>query len=138
MPNTPPNFLAGGTIRPSRFVKISDDYTVQEAGANDRIIGICGVDSNQAPLDDLVTTNNHATTGQQVKLFGEGDVCLLRLGGTVSQNDRLKSDGTGSGVIIATTGTTIQHWGAVALQDGVSGEDIEVLVQIGSERPALT
>ena len=42
MPNPPPNFLAGGVIRPSRFVKISDDYTVLEATANDRVIGICG------------------------------------------------------------------------------------------------
>lgn len=137
MPNTPPNLQAGGTIRPCRFVKVTDDHVGSEADANERVIGISGVDTNQPPLSDLVSSSNHATVGQQLKLFGEGDVCLLEIGDTVTASQLLKSDADGKGVPIATTGTTIQNIGARALQGGAAGAFIQVQVTIFSERPAL-
>lgn len=136
MPSTPPNVIAGGTIRPSRFVSISAAYTVIEGTANAEVIGISGVNSNKAPIPE-VTTNYHAESGEQVVLHGEGEVSALVLGGTVAAGDKLKSDGNGAGVVCASSGTTRQFYGARALQAGSSGETIEVMVEIGSFYPAL-
>lgn len=140
MPRPQPQFVAGGDIYPHRFLKISTaaDFTALQATANDQIIGISGPGSNYPPLNDLVTTNKHATSGQPVDINGDGDACLLELGGTVTRGDRLKADSNGKGVAIATSGTTIQQFGAVALQSGSSGEFIYVQVtSLRSERPAL-
>ena len=133
-----PSLMAQGDVRPSRFVKIDpdNDRGALESDANERVIGISMEGSREAPIPS-VTTALAAQDGEQMHFYGQGEICLLELGGTVSSNDRLKSDADGKGVVIATTGTTIQHFGAVALRDGVSGDKIEVQVLIGSERPAL-
>jgi hypothetical protein len=146
MANTPPRLVlraaSPAVIRPHRFVKIdvNFDHAGLEADANERVIGIAAIETNQPPLSDIVTTSIHAAgPGQAIHLYGDGDEsALLELGGTVVRGDRLKSDADGKGVQVATTGTTIQHWGAIALASGVSGELIPVQVQIGSERPALS
>lgn len=141
MSQTGPQLVANGNIRPFRFVKIDttagNSHFGLEADANDKLIGVCGGETNQPPLSDLVSTNYHAQAGQHIKLHPDGEETLLQLGGTVVQGDRLKSDNDGQGVVIATTGTTIQHYGAIALEAGDSGERIRVQVLIGSERPAL-
>ena len=140
MPNTPARLVAGGTIYPCRFVKPStaaDDRGLQ-ATANDRLIGISYDHGKHAPLSDLVTDNPHAEAGDSLGLYGDGDNnVLLELGGTVTRGDRIKADANGKGVTVATTGTTIQQSGAVALESGVAGEKIRVHVQVSSERPAL-
>jgi len=140
MPNTPPRLVAGGDVYPCRFVKMStaaDDRGLQ-ATANDAPIGISYDGGKHAPLSDLVTDNPHAEAGDPIGLYGEGDQCLLELGGTVVRGGRLKSDANGKGVAVATTGTTIQQYGAIALESGVSGEKARVFILLGSERPALT
>lgn len=135
----PPHLIAGGDIRPFRFVKMdgTDAHEGKEADANERVVGICGGGTNYPPLSDIVVTPLHASEGQHVRLYGNGEQTLLELGDTVTPFQRLKSDADGKGVPIATTGTTIQHFGAIALEGGSAGERIEVQVQIGSERPAL-
>lgn len=141
MPNTPPVLVAGGNIRPSRFVKSSStaDHRGLEADANEMVIGISGEGGKYPPLNDLVTTNNHAEAGDPIRLYGDGDICLLELGsGGATRGLRLISDGDGKGVAMATSGTTIQHFGAVALESGLEGDKIRVQVRIGSERPAIT
>lgn len=141
MPNTSPTLVAGGTIRPSRFVKLSAaaDHQGLEADANERVIGISGEGGKFPPLDDLVTTNVHAAAGDPIRLYGDGDICLLELGsGGATRGGRLISDNDGKGVAMATSGTTIQHFGATALESGSNGDKIRVQVLIGSERPALT
>ena len=141
MPNTPPQLVAGGTIRPHRFVKLdgSNDFTGLEADANDIVIGISQVGGNRPPLDDLVSTNNAAIAGETFRLFGEGDICLIEAGDTFAHGARLKSDNDGRGVAITTTGTTIQHFGARALEAATAvGQLVRAQVMIGSERPALT
>lgn len=141
MPNTPANLMAGGTIRTSRFVKfnVSDDFQVLEADANARIFGISQDGTNYPPLDDLSVSANAAIDGQFIQLFGEGDTCLLELGDTAVRGDRLKSKADGTGEPIASSGTTIQQYGAVALQSGVVGELIRVQAFCErSIRPALT
>ncbi len=140
MPNTNTSYRAGGTIRPLRFCKLTDEFTVEEANANEIIRGVCGGSTNQPPLSDLVTTANHATVGQPVQLYEEGEETYLELGDTVdvSAEARLKSDADGKGVPVATAGTTNQNYGAVALQDGIAGDIIRVRVYPnGVYRPAL-
>jgi hypothetical protein len=140
MPNTPPRLVAGGNIYPCRFVKMStvaDDRGLQ-ATANDAPIGISYPEGRYAPLEDVVTTNYHAITDDPIGLYGDGEQCLLEIGDDVTRGGRLKSDADGKGVPVLTTGTTIQQYGAIALESGSSGEKIRVFVLLGSERPALT
>ncbi|MCP4535782.1 MAG: hypothetical protein GY832_01385 [Chloroflexi bacterium] len=132
MPNTPPQLMAGGNIYPSRFVKIdaSNDFKGLQAGDNVKTIGISDVGTNYAPLSDQSVSAYAAKAGQNLRLFGDGDICLLKIGGTVTAGDELKSDADGQGVSIAGSGTTNQRVGAVAIQSGVSGNFI--LVQVRS------
>lgn len=139
MANTPPNLLADGTIRTSRFVKIgTEDFEGLEADANEKIIGISQDGSRTAPLSDVISVNEAAQDGESFRLFGDGEQCLLEAGGSFSAGGLLKSDADGKAVAIATSGTTLQRYGAVALQDsGGDGEKVQVQVDIGSERPAI-
>lgn len=139
MPNTPPHLVAGGDIYPSRFVKLdaTAENTGLQATANDLPIGISMEGTNKPQVEDLSTATLAAAAGQSLRLYGLGDVCLLEAGGTVTPGDRLKADADGKAVPIATTGTTIQNYGAVALQGGAAGDLIRAFVLIGSERPAL-
>lgn len=137
MPATPPNYVAVGQIRPSRFVTLVDDFAVEEADANEIICGIAMEGTRTAPISDVVTTNIAAESGDSLQVYGDGEECLLECGDTVVAGNRLKSDADGKGVPMATTGTTIQHYGAQALQDGAASELIRVFIRIGSERPAL-
>lgn len=141
MANTPPNLIAGGSIHPSRFVTIDTGHndTCAVATANAKIIGITMEGTNYPPLSDLSLDGHAADEGDYVKLYGLGDVCLLEAGDVITAGDRLKSDSTGRGVPIATTGTTIQHIGAIALEAAAAaGAMIRVLIVMYSERPALT
>ncbi len=138
MPNTPPTLMAAGDILPSRFVKLTADHKAQQAGDNERVIGIAQEGGNRPPLADLVTTIKAAENGQTFRLYGEGEVCLVEAGAAIQPGDRLKSDANGRAVPIATTGTTIQNIGAVALEGATAaGELVRCQVQIYSERPAL-
>lgn len=140
MPRPQPQLVAGGDIYPGRFLTLSAaaDFTAVQATANSRIIGVSGLGSNYPPLTDLVSTNKHATAGQPVDIKGDGEVAQVYAGDAVTAGDRLKADTNGKAVPIATTGTTLQNYGAVALQSGAADELI--WVQIFAERslyPAL-
>lgn len=136
MPNTPPQLLADSTILTCRFVTMSGtDERVDEANANEMCLGISQEGSRTAPLSDLVATNQAAQQGETLRLFGPGDVCLLTLGDTVTRGLRLKADNAGRGVPVTLIGTTIQEYGAIALQSGVVNEKIKVLVDFGRFRP---
>lgn len=138
MPTNGPKLMANGNISPAVFVKLdtnagNDDYALQ-ATANDDIIGISGVGTDQPPLSDLISTQYHAQAGEPVRLHPDGDVCLLTIGAAVVQGNRLKSDNSGRGVPIATSGATLQKIGAVALESStVVGSQIRVQVMIYSE-----
>ncbi len=135
------NFVAGGTIRPSRFVKIdtSADYRVKEADANEALIGISQVGTNRAPLSDVVTTNNAAVEGEQLKVFGFSDFALLEAGAAIANGEFLKSDADGKGVPALTTGTVSQNVGAIAMETAsASGELIRVQVVINTPRPVIS
>ncbi len=126
-----PNYIASGTIRPSRFVHATDnDFEVAESGANEAIAGISMEGTRTAPIPD-VATNEAAQDGESLHVYGQGESCLLELGGTVNPGDLLKSTATGTGEVI-TSGAALQEIGAKALEGGVSGELILVQVQIRS------
>jgi len=135
-----PNYVAGGTIRPSRFVKIdtSADDRVVEATANDALAGVAQVGTNRVPLSDLVSTSNAAIAGEQLKVYGEGDFCHLEAGAAIANGELLKSDSVGRGVPALTTGTTSQNVGARALETAsAAGELVRVQVVLDSPRPTV-
>ncbi len=124
MPFQNPNstFLASGSILPCTFVKqtASEGYQATQAGAGELPIGI----SQQA-----VNTFNGtyaATVGQPVGVYREGQECWLMYGGSVNAGDRLKSDASGKGVTAIGTDAS----GAVAIEDGSSGNLYRVFVQV--------
>lgn len=119
MANTPPQLRASGTIRPSRFVKMSGNFTGAEADANEDAVGISYQDGKYPPLNDLVTTNNHAENGDPIRMYTDGDVCLLQYATTVTAGQRLKSDADGQGTPTTGSGDLLR---AVALEGGAAGE----------------
>jgi hypothetical protein len=134
-----PHLMANGDIRPARFVELQRAAPIAkaiEANANERIIGISMNATNKAPIPDISSTLA-ASAGQSLRLYIEGEECLLELGGTVNAASFIKSDADGKGVAALTTGTVLQEIGAVALEDGVSGEFIRVKIQIHRHRPAI-
>jgi hypothetical protein len=139
MPN-PLSQVAGGDIRPARFVKLSTaaDFTILEADANDRPYGI-SIDAYQhAPIPSN-TGGLAASAGESLRVYGLGDECTLTLGsGGATRGDMLKSDNDGKGVVAATTGTTVQWVGAEALESGLENEKIKVRVVLLAHRPALS
>lgn len=132
------SFKASANITPSRFVTLSGAKTVAQAGDNGEIIGVAQEGSNKAPLQDMVSTVYAAETGQSLEVYSTGEVCLVEAGGTINAGNLLKSDSQGRAVAIATSGTTIQNYGAIALEGGATGEKILCLVvPLGKVRPAL-
>lgn len=136
---------ANGTIRVARFVKVdpADNNSVLEADANEGIIGISQIGGREAPLP-VVTTDppQAAQSGDNVLIHtlntAREDV-VLRIGsGGCTAGGRLKSDADGNGVAVATTGTTIQNVGAIALETASEGDYCKVQICRYEFRPALT
>lgn len=133
MPTNIPQYLANGNILPCRFVVIDTtagaDNNVVQAGANGLTVGVTGQGTNQAPLSDLISTQYHAQQGDPAFVHPEGDVCLLEIGAAVTQGQMLKSDSSGRGVPGATTGATLQQFGARALESS-SNVGAKIRVQV--------
>jgi len=134
-----PSFYVNGNVGVSCFVKpyTSADNTVAIASTNDIIAGISS-EAGRAPNLPGVTVYA-GITGDQMKVYGDGQVCLLTLGtGGATAGDKLKSDSSGYGVVAATTGTTVQQIGAEALQTGSAGDRIKVRVLRHGFLPAVS
>ncbi len=133
--------VAGGNILPFRFVKpdTTADHQGLQASANAEIIGVAGEETKFAPLSDLVTTNNHAESGDTVNLHGPGGEALVEAGAAFAAGTRLKADSVGRAVAIATSGTTVQEYGGRSQEAAAAaGEKIRINVEPGSIRPALS
>lgn len=118
-------YIANGTVRPSRFVKLDQTaaFHVLEADAAEQVIGISDEGSRGAPG---VGSANAALAGDPLKVYQETDVCLLEIGsGGCDEDDYLKSDADGKGVA-ASAGDSV---GARALQPAIEGDLIRVKVQ---------
>lgn len=129
-----PNYKAGGTIEPCRFVMLDDTagnyHTVLQCdAATSKPVGISQEGSHDAPgLSGAATAA--AEDGDTLQVHGIGDECLLEIAATVVPGDLLVSDADGKGVVptISGSGTTVNYTGARALQHGASGEKIRVVV----------
>lgn len=107
------NTIAEAAIEANIFVKIgATDSKVIPATAGDKILGI-------AEIAAAIATAIGITHQGQPK---------LKLGGSVTRGERLKSDGSGYGVPVA---SNFDEYGAVALNSGVSGDVISVLLEKG-------
>ncbi len=136
----PPQLQANGNIYPCRFVKVdtSDNAKCIQATANSKIIGVSQVGTNYPPLSDVSVSGYAAIAGQLVEFHGPGQVCLVEAGDVIAAGDYLKSDDNAKAIPIATTGTTLQRYGAQALEAATAaGQMIRVFVLLGSERPAI-
>lgn len=121
-----PNLVAGGTIVQSRFCKVNSvNKQVVQAGAGDMALFISMEGSQDAPVG--AGGADAAVAGELVKLYGIGDVCLLKIGvGGVTAGGFLKSDASGQGV--ASSLVLLENTCAVALETAVAGD--LALVQI--------
>jgi hypothetical protein len=117
---------ANGNISPMRFVSLvggSNDLAVQSSVTSVPIWGVSARGVRTAPLNPL-DAGYLAVATEAFPVYGPGDDgCRLELGGTVSAGDRLTADSSGRGVATTTTGQWI---GAVALINGVIGDEIPV------------
>lgn len=140
MPFENPGLVAGGDIRPNRFVKLSTsaDNTVLEADANELTFGVSSEATQDAPIDGASANAAEATDPLEVKTVGQ--VAKLEIGsGGVTRGAFVKSDADGKGVLAATTGATAQNIGAQALESASEGELANVLiVMLPKYYPALT
>ncbi len=124
-----PKLVCGGTIRPSRFFKASGsaDHTILESDANEATLGIATDATRDAPQSG--SSANAGEDGDQMSVNMPGVVCKLYIGsGGITRGAFLKSDADGKGVAAATTGTTLQWVGALALESASEGELASVLV----------
>jgi len=137
--NQAPLLEAGGDIGVSVFVKLSTSagHTALAAGANEQVIGISQVGPKEPPGLEGASALA-AEAGDPIQIFGLGDICLLKAGsGGWTAGDNLKAGTAGVGVVAASTGTTVQNIGAVALTDAAEDEYGLVQIIIMKTRPAL-
>lgn len=120
------NLIAGGTINSSRFVAVhTSNKQVVQAGANAMPIGISMEGTQDSPA--FGGGADAAVAGELVKMYGIGDVALLKIGtGGITSGSFLKSDATGQGV--AASLTALDNIGAIALETAIAGD--LALVQI--------
>lgn len=136
----PSGFRAYADINRSRFAKVgTGNKTVIVATANAITLGITGKTLEDAQGLPSADANIHARATKPVDLAMLGDEALLILGTAgAAYGDYLISDGTGQGVVAASTGTVVQNIGAKAMAVGVAGDYIPVQVLQLAIRPALT
>lgn len=129
MPTQNPNYVAGGTIYPKRFVTLQTDadLTVEQSGADEQAVGVSGIGAKYAPIPE-VTTNPHAEDGDQPVVHGAGEEAYLTSGEAVAAGVYLKPDTNGKGVA-ASAG---EYYSARALtHTDAADEDIRVFVERG-------
>ena len=138
--------VGSGSVLPSTFVT---PLTTTADSTNDVVAGYackqailstqvpCGVSqegTRYAPTDEMETNNAGSYTGiagytgDTIKVYGVGDICLLQLATTVTPGQLLMPDGsTGK----ATTALAGGYYGAQAQEGGVSGDLIRVQIILG-------
>lgn len=126
-----PNFIAGGNILPSTFVKIDATVampTVIQASANtDVLIGVSKESTDAPPIPQLSGTQYAAVSGENCRVYQPGESCLLSIGsGGCTAGDMLTTDGSGGGITTA-PGAGVRV-GAIALMTAVSGDKARVRV----------
>jgi len=123
------SFLASGTVNPSRFVNIVDGSAgyVEQGTATKTIIGV-SAEGQQDPSYAGDSASDAATTGQALRVYGPGRSCLVRAGGTISAGRPLTADASGQAVTADLTATGHVRIGGYALENGASGDLINIMV----------
>src|SRR5574343_445893 len=137
MPLQAPNLIAGsGGIYPSRFVQLdsSNDFTVIQATAGSQILGVSQEGTNYAPLSNLSVSGYAAAEGENIKIYGDGDICLVQCAEAVTRGDLLESDGNGKAAPVDGSGQ--EYIGGIALQSGSTNEFI--YIQVAANRAIYT
>lgn len=134
-------YVAGGTIRVCRFVKISTaaDFNVLECDANEAVYGISQEASRETPIPSVTTDPPEAAqSGEQLNVFTDrGMVVMLRAGtGGWTRGDELEADADGNGVTAGTTANSTRNIGARALESVSAGELGRVEIQIYAKKIA--
>jgi hypothetical protein len=118
--------IASGPIYPSRFVKYAiNSFQVAQCGSGDQPIGIAQEGAWLPPDDENSSDSSAGQTGGVLAIYGVGRNCLLTLGSAVSVGAALAPDSQGRGVPASTNPV-----GAIAKQSGVSGDLIQVVVEV--------
>jgi hypothetical protein len=127
------NLIASGTVQPARFVTLSGDNQVAQSVAGDFPFGISGPGQKFAPIDfgnGYTPPTEGADSGDPLIVYTLGEKCLVQLGaGGCSAGNALKPDGTGQA--IAAGNTTNDAYGAIALEGGSAGDQIQAMVALG-------
>lgn len=134
-------YVADGTIRVCRFVKISTttDFRVKECDANEAVFGISQEASRETPIPSVTTDPPEAAqVDEQLNVFTEpGLVVMLRAGtGGWTRGDELESDADGNGVTAGTTANSTRQIGAVALESVSAGELGRVQIRLYAKKIA--
>lgn len=136
--------VGSGTVQPSTFVSfmtgtastgdVVAGYRVQQTVATGTpIIGISQEGTRYAPTDEQINasaggaTGAAGYTGDQIKVYALGDICMLSIGSTVTPQQLLMTNASGQGV--PATGSA--NIGAQAIEGGTSGDLIRVMVVLG-------
>ena len=143
MPLNNPSFRAGDTILPSRFVTMfptgiltAADYTVFPSVATTSFI--LGVSQDGTKFPEATdgfgagAQTIAAAVGDQIRVYGSGDVCLLEVnnaGSTITAGTLLTATTAGVGVVVA-TGAGIKFVGAVALETPPAIDGALIRVQV--------
>lgn len=126
-------YVANGTIRTARFVKVdpSDNNSVLEADANERILGVSQMGGRTAPIPDVVTDPVEAAqTGEHLLVHLQGEYALLEIGsGGCTAGDLLKSDADGKGVALDESAGSKEEAGARSLATCAEGDFAPVQIQ---------
>lgn len=121
--------VAGGTIAPCRIVKqsaVADAKCLQAAASSDKPAGISQRGTRLTPFSGL-DDGNAATAGDSLQVFQDAERAMLELGtGGVAAGDLITSDASGKGV----TASAGNYIAAVAIEAGVAGNIVEVMVRI--------
>ena len=124
------NVIAGATIQPATFVKVSTaaDNTVLVAGSGDKPFGIAQHWAHSAPLPSA--TGEAANVGDGLRVFQQDEICLVQAGTAgFSHGDYLKPNTNSDGTAVTAGGT--DYFGAVAFQSTAGGDFGLVKVQLG-------
>lgn len=130
--NSPMTFKASADVCTCRFVKLDTSdvgSVIQGAAASDVCIGVSGVAEQLQPSIGG-TTNVHALSGYSCQVYSVGQVAILEVGtGGLTVGDTVCSDSVGKGV--TSSGTAGKTYYAIALETGVAGDRVRVLVVPG-------
>lgn len=116
--------LCSGNVKPSVFVVLQTDGTVQTSGANGDIFGISQPSVHLPGVLGMDDGFAGVANGPPINIYGPGDDdCPLHISATVTAGQLLKSDGSGFGTPATAEGDIV---GARAVGGGVSGDVIRV------------